>query len=377
MSVHRRGQSWFVRYRDAAGKAHNKHFGPGKSGKKLAEEFDLEVKLAKKKKREVVLLGKSEMKLDELVELYLRDYRLSVKSSGSIYNLTMLFKNKILPNLPAKPVDALKYEDFLNMIEKFPDLSQATKNRYFAYIRAVINWGVRHEYVTQNPVKNWKLRKEQPRRFVLSQKDLYQLLEHSPEHLKLAILVTYNLGLRPGLSELFALKWSDVDFERQEVHVFATKTMRSRRIPIPDSFVGTLKKSKLLAKTPYVIEYRGRQVKRLSQCLGTALKKAGISKEFRLYDLRHMYATYMLNQGADLAAVSYMLGHSDTSLTANTYYQAMAQEKVRAANLLPTLHADGDPEEKFRKRQERRGEAKEEAKNKKSKVTSLGYLYKK
>ena len=32
------------------------------------------------------------------------------------------------------------------------------------------------------------------------------------EHVRLAIEVAYNIGVRPGESELFALKWTDVDF---------------------------------------------------------------------------------------------------------------------------------------------------------------------
>lgn len=377
MSVHKRGNTYFVRYRDAAGKQHNKHFGPGEKGKTKAEEFDLEVKLARKRKQEVILLKGSAVYLEELFELYIRDYELSGKSRDQLKNLKGLFKNKILPKIPKKEVDKLQYKHMLDLIDCYPKLSQSAKNRYFAYLRAVFNWGIQHDYTSVNPLQKWKMGKEKPRRFVLSEKEISKLLKYCPPHLKLAIQTTFYLGLRPGKSELFALMWNGVDFERQEVSIYATKTSQRRTIPIPDAFLPVLRKAQRQAQTPYVIEYNGKQVLRVSTSLKNALKKAGIDKSFRLYDLRHMYATYMLNSGGDLAAVSAMLGHSDVSLTANTYYQAMSKEKQRSANLLPTLNENIERDEKFQaRRSERAKESNPKKKKTKRSVTDMGYKIK-
>ena len=46
---------------------------------------------------------------------------------------------------------------------------------------------------------------------------------------------------------------------------------------------------------------------------------------------------YMLNNGADLSAVSKMLGHSTPTLTANTYLQYLKGAKEKAISLLPDL----------------------------------------
>ena len=56
-----------------------------------------------------------------------------------------------------------------------------------------------------------------------------------------------------------------------------------------------------------------------------------------MYDLRHLFATYMLSNGADLAAVSKLMGHSKVTQTANTYYQYLKGEKEKAIGLLPQL----------------------------------------
>lgn len=56
-----------------------------------------------------------------------------------------------------------------------------------------------------------------------------------------------------------------------------------------------------------------------------------------MYDLRHNYETFLMNKGADLAAVSKLKGHSRTSTTANRYYETRSDEIVRAASLLPDI----------------------------------------
>ncbi|WP_319779925.1 tyrosine-type recombinase/integrase [Maridesulfovibrio sp.] len=374
MSIHKRGNSYFVRYRDQSGKQKQKHFGVGKDGKNQAEEFDLQVKLAKKKKQQVVMLSESDVYLEELVDLYLKDYVATGKSAEQAKNVKLTLKNKVLPHLPHKRVDRLTYSDMLNMLDHYPKLSQTTKNRYFAYLRAVFNWGIDHDYTTVNPLQKWKMSKEAPRQFVITEKELAKLIKHSPPHLKLTIQLTFYLGLRPGKSELFKLKWDDVDFENNRISVFATKTKQNRIIPIPDVLLPILKRAQRKAETEFVVEYKGNPVLRVSTALKNAKEKAGITKSFRLYDLRHMYATLMMNKGADLAAVSAMLGHSDVSLTANTYYQAMSSEKTRAANLLPRIDEDTEAAERFQKKMEKKKGDAAVKNRKKRKLSHVGYV---
>jgi site-specific recombinase XerD len=46
-----------------------------------------------------------------------------------------------------------------------------------------------------------------------------------------------------------------------------------------------------------------------------------------MYDLRHLFASVKLSGGADLAAVSKLLGHSNAQQTTNTYYELLKGEK--------------------------------------------------
>jgi len=170
-----------------------------------------------------------------------------------------------------------------------------------------------------------------------------------------------------------------VNFDKGVVHVYASKTKTWREIDISDEFRAQLLAKKAEAdeelkekaarrakaegkakgwtheqiaevaaaaaseaKSVYIIEFQGRPVKCLRSSFKAALKKAGITYPVRLYDIRHLFASVMLSKGADLAAVSGLMGHSSIQQTANTYYELMAGEKKRAIATLPSL-LEGEP----------------------------------
>ena len=60
------------------------------------------------------------------------------------------------------------------------------------------------------------------------------------------------------------------------------------------------------------------------------MKKAGVTRRLRPYDLRHMAATSMLSKGADLKAVSQILGHSSPATTILVYQHVINSQRVDA-----------------------------------------------
>ena len=191
--------------------------------------------------------------------------------------------------------------------------------------------------MAQNPMTQWRKTKEPPRQFQISLEDVSKIMEHADAHVRWAIEVCFNLGVRSGDSELLSLRWSDVDFIKKQVRVFGRKTQSHRIIPIKDAFLERLREMRAISRTEFLIEFRGKPVRRIQKAFRMACRRAGIEHSVRMYDLRHMFATYMLSNGADLAAVSKLLGHSSVTMTANVYYQYLEGEKERAVTLLPDL----------------------------------------
>ena len=69
--------------------------------------------------------------------------------------------------------------------------------------------------------------------------------------------------------------------------------------------------------------------------------RAGLPR-IRFHDLRHTFATLMLEQGADIKTVSYMLGHSDVRFTMNRYMHVTeALQKSAAAAMSEIIQTHG------------------------------------
>ncbi len=122
-----------------------------------------------------------------------------------------------------------------------------------------------------------------------------------------------------------------------KVRVYASKTNTIRYIDFTDDFANLLHEHRKNSVSEYLVEYRGKRVTTIQKGFKKACNLAGLDYNVRLYDFRHLFATQMLNNGADLAAVSKLMGHSKITTTANSYYETRSLEMKRAVSLLPKI----------------------------------------
>lgn len=342
MSVHKKPDGrWFVAFRDENRKQCNKYFGRGGDAEKEARAYDKELE-AERIRGNRPKAPTAQLYFDELCQKYVDDRRVNGASARYIHHFVLLMNNRIGPRFKDRTVKSIEYNDIIKTINELwpnPDHDpsrHATQQRILTYLKAVFRFGVKHCKTNHNPLEGWVKSKEKPRRSQLTVNDLKKIMENAPEHLSWALQVEWNLGTRPGITELFSVKWSDVLFEKGEVRVYGSKTKEERLIPVSEEFLKALKGKISTAKTAYLIEYEGKPIKKLRRSFQTACKKAGITYPVRMYDVRHLFATTMLNGGADLAAVARILGH-DIKMTQQSYYELMAGEKERAVSLLPQI----------------------------------------
>nr|WP_321258946.1 site-specific integrase [uncultured Pseudodesulfovibrio sp.] len=339
MSVHKRKNNgtYYVSYRDDHGKQRTKSFGKGAAGKRDAEAFDHEVK-SKKLRGQKVMPPNNGMYLDELAQAWINVKKAEGKGGRWLKDWASILNNSFLPGLPTVPVNALTQEDILSFVMKrYAKRSHTTRNRYLSYLKVMFNFGLDHNLIDSNPLEKWKKTKEKPRQSTLTFRQLKKIKKHAAPHLAWALDVAFHLGVRTGQSELLSLRWENVDWENNEVRIFATKTNTWRVVPVSDFFLGELNRKLREAKTAYIVEYRGRPVKSIRKAFRTACTKAGIEESVITYDIRHLFATSLLNKGGDLASVSAMMGHASTKMTADQYYHSLKSEKTRTIKLLPNL----------------------------------------
>jgi integrase len=160
--------------------------------------------------------------------------------------------------------------------------------------------------------------------------ELLPALPHYGDHLTPAVLLTMNTGLRRG--ELLALKWSAVDLTGKTLTVEGdtAKGGHTRHLPLNDEAVATLKRWR---------EQRpdGERVFAIDSGFKTAwsalLARAHISA-FRWHDLRHHFASRLVQAGVPLNTVRELLGHGSLAMTLRYAHLAPDQKRETVAKLV-------------------------------------------
>ncbi|MYL83460.1 tyrosine-type recombinase/integrase [Desulfovibrio aerotolerans] len=371
MGIYQRDSRWMV-YWNQDGKRHDKSFGRGDLAQARAAAFNSAVLDALEQglpipdpdsvagavlaantastgdmaANQAITPQPSGMTLAVLGKKYLDHMRASGRTEKHIKNIDHLLNYVFVPVLGDKPINSLTYQDdMIPFILHFKGVSnrtgkvrsQYTVNKYCDYVSFIFNFGIDNGFTSVNPLKHWKKPKVQPWDLKLTVEDVKKIIAHAEPHLQWAMEVCFNLGTRPGESELLSLRWQDIDFKDGTIRIYASKTKTYRTVPINPDFLKRMEEVRKSSISGYVIEYMGRSLTTIRKAFKNACQRAGITYPTRMYDLRHLFATTLLSKGADLAAVSKMMGHSTVKMTADTYYHYMEGEKERAVRLLPGL----------------------------------------
>ncbi len=152
-------------------------------------------------------------------------------------------------------------------------------------------------------------------------------------------------GARQG--ELLGLKWSDVDWENSQIHIqrtfnndawYDTKTETSdRKIDLGPAMMAELKKWKV-ACPPNELDLvfpnqAGNPINHnnlVNRHFNPALENAELPK-IRFHDLRHTYASLLIEQGENIKYIQTQLGHSSPTVTLNVYAHLMKEVNQESA----------------------------------------------
>jgi len=165
-----------------------------------------------------------------------------------------------------------------------------------------------------NDLPNVKREKKLP--VILSKEEIEQLILATKNiNHRLIIQIGYSAGLR--ISEIINLKWENIDFHRNLIHIKRAKGKKDRIVMLSQKVKDALQ-TLSQNKSGYVfITNRGSKYtqRTIQKIIENATKNAGIKKKITPHTLRHSFATHLLEQGTDIRYIRDLLGHSDISTT--------------------------------------------------------------
>jgi len=183
---------------------------------------------------------------------------------------------------------------------------------------------------------------------VLSADEVVRFLESvSSLKARVALTTAYAAGLR--VSEVAALKVSDIDSQRMVMRIACGKGGKERYVMLSPPLLGILRSYWRRTRPPIFLFPGGSPDKpihptALYAACRSATAAAGLAKRVSVHVLRHTFATHLLESGADIRVIQVLLGHENLSTTAR-YTRVSTQLIGATASPLDRLSLNVTPPE--------------------------------
>ena len=330
MAVRCKDGRWSCYYREkGTGRQMEEYFGRGPEGEAAAWRRNDELGLGRQKRKP------DQISFKDLARVYSTSKNFS---PNSLKHLTIRLKANILPffgNRPAMGITDQNVDDYVR--KRRQTVKFSTIAREITDIKAILNFaaGRRPPLIPYNPVRDYKKPESDDESIIPpTQAEADAIMAASPPHLVRGIVLSFYLGLRPGAVELMTLTWDRVNWENLTIRVMSAHKGRKisgpkkRDVPIHPDLAADLriwwKKDK---KTGHIVHYYGRPIKSFKKAWNSALTDAGIRRRIRPYDMRHYFITRALEAGADIKALSDIVGSSPTTIM--RFYQHVTRKVHR------------------------------------------------
>ncbi len=200
-------------------------------------------------------------------------------------------------------------------------LSASTCNHYVKLMKHSLNLAIDWGMLDTNPAVRVPLFNEDNKQEnYLSETELEQLMTvmRNDENRTICMIIMYLLSTGARLNEALQATWSQIDRERRVWRIPASnsKSKRIRSVPLNDSAIDVLNQLDTEGNFEHLFINRqtGEPYTTIHKVWGRLRRKAGLT-HLRIHDLRHQYASFLVNSGRTLYEVQQILGHSDPSVT--------------------------------------------------------------
>lgn len=255
-----------------------------------------------------------------------------------------LLNNHLLPAFGSRYLDTITRRDVQKLITGRREMGKApgTCDRMLILARHIFNCALRWETpgVKSNPAKEVELLNvDNKRDRYLNEDEVRRLHDavQASENPMLKYIVPMLLMTGARKREVLDARWEDFDYETRQWKIPFTKGGKPRYVPMSDGVLGILDAVPRIEGSPYV--FPNPDTKKpfvtIHYTWDTARKKAGL-QDVRLHDLRHSFASILINSGRSLYEVQHLLGHTQVKTT-ERYAHLQQDTLMRAANVVPNV----------------------------------------
>lgn len=284
---------------------------------------------------------RSNIRLSQFINEYylphIKHYKRTTRSEISI------IKNHIVPSFGEYFLsDIQKNELIFFFNQKLKTLKPGTVNRILNGFKVIFNKAIEFEIegIEKNPLKGIKQFKDLNRReYFLSKQQAQNLIDASLKSKNRSLYLIISALLLTGCRkrEILDARWEDLDLDRGILIVPISKSGKPRNVYLSKRAIEVFKMARFFLEgemgefnekqCPWIFANpaTGRPYTGLFKAWDRVRKEINL-KHFRLHDLRHSFASALVNSGGTLYEAQKLLGHSNAQMTER--YAHLANDRL-------------------------------------------------
>lgn len=318
--------TYYFRYKDASGKTCHQKIGRTADislaeARKQAKILKAEIALGADPRAEI----KAKRAIPTLAEFFTDTYLPYAKvHKRSWQRDVQLFARlrKAFGSVRLDLIEKRKVAVFHANLVKEEGLSPASADHHPKLLRRMLSMAMEYDLIEKNPLSKFQLfNADNKKENYLSDEELVRLMGvlRSDTNRTVCNIVILLLGTGCRLNEILTAKKADVDVQNRILRIAASnsKSKRVRSVPLNDTSVEVIQEQFESTKGYeylFINHQTGKPYTTIMK-VWERLREQAELPHLRIHDLRHSFASFLVNSGRTLYEVQQILGHSQSIVT--------------------------------------------------------------